>query len=66
MAILSAGAGTTAEKIDQVQTLTATNIVFQYAAWTIAIAAGFVSVVNGIIIIFEKYRKWKIRRNEKN
>ena len=65
-AIGSAIAGTTAEQIDHVQNLTAANTAFQHAAWTIAIFAGLVSVVNGIIMICEKYRKWQNKRHEKS
>ena len=65
-AIGSAIAGTTAEQIDQVQNITAANTAFQHAAWTIAIVAGLVSVVNGIIVICDKYRKWKAKRHEEN
>lgn len=41
-------------------TLSAANTAFQHAAWTIAILAGLVSIINGV-------RQWKIKRkNVKN
>lgn len=35
------------------------NTAFQHAAWTVAIIAGIVSIVNGIIKIREYFRKTK-------
>ena len=58
-AISSAIAGTTAEQIEQNYDLVNVNVAFQHAAWTIAIIAGLISTVNGIIMLRERYKKWK-------
>lgn len=61
--ILAAVTGTTFEYISDI-TLDATNIAFQHCAWTIAILAGLVSAVNGILSAIEKYRVLKNSKNE--
>lgn len=55
--ILSAMTGTIMADI----TITAANTAFQHAAWTVAIIAGIVSIINGIIKICDciKNRKHK-------
>ena len=60
-AISSAIAGTTAEQIEQNSDLININTAFQHAAWTIAIIAGLISTINGIIMLRERYKKWKLK-----
>ena len=64
-AIGSAIAGTTAEQIEQNFYLVKTNIAFQHAAWTIAIIAGIISTVNGVIMLRGRYKDWKNKKDEK-
>ena len=64
-AISSALAGTTAEQIEQHSDIINVNIAFQHAAWTIAIIAGLISTVNGVIMLRERYKKWKQKKDEK-
>ena len=40
-------------------TLIGANIAFQHAAWTVAIIAGIVSIVNGVIKIVEYFKRNK-------
>lgn len=47
--IFSALTGTVMAEV----TLTATNTAFQHAAWTVAIIAGLVSIINGVIKIIQ-------------
>ena len=47
--IVSAITGTVMAEV----TLTATNTAFQHAAWTVAIIAGLVSIINGVIKIIQ-------------
>lgn len=51
--IVSAMTGTVMAEV----TLTATNTAFQHAAWTVAIIAGLVSIINGIIKICDWVKK---------
>lgn len=54
--LLSAGAGTWYNyNVFAVFTLSTANTAFQHAAWTIAILAGIVSIINGV-------RQWKTKR----
>ena len=53
--IVSALTGTAMANI----TLVDTNTAFQHAAWTVAIIAGIVSIVNGIIKIVEYFKRNK-------
>jgi hypothetical protein len=55
--IISAFTGTVVADL----TLDTTNIAFQHAAWSVAIVAGLVSIVNGIIKIID----WAKKRNKK-
>ena len=53
--IISAFTGSVMAEI----TLAGANTAFQHAAWTVAIIAGIVSIVNGIIKIFEYFKRNK-------
>jgi len=64
-AIGSAIAGTTAEQIEQNIYLVKTNVAFQHTAWTIAIIAGLISMINGIIMLRTNFKKSKNQKHEK-
>lgn len=46
-------------------TLSAANTALQHAAWTIAILAGFLTIINLFFPLRTFYEEYKIRRNEK-
>lgn len=54
--------GTLATKISLMEA----NTALQHTAWVVAILAGLVSFINGIIIICEKYQKFKNRHKKPN
>jgi hypothetical protein len=57
--IVSAGAGTWYNyKFFALFTLSTANTAFQHAAWTIAILAGIVSIINGV-------RQWHFKKKRK-
>ena len=64
-AFVSALAGTTAEQIEQSLDIVKTNTAFQHTAWTIAIIAGIISTINGIIMLRGRYKDWKNKKHEK-